>query len=211
MNILAFDTSLDKTYLSICIKGKYEGVQIKSDENNYHSAYLISNIKKMVEKHNVEFKDLDLLAINSGPGSFTGIRASLAVAKVLATFVELPVVPLNSCEILKRAQSDENAVVLLDARRSMYYFYDDAEIKLILKDDVKQYIENKTVICEESVKKAFCDTIVANFIDFTKENYELEKVLCELAKEKASLSSNIEKDFDYKDLKANYIQTPPVF
>ncbi len=54
MNILAFDTTLDKTYIALQKVANgvktLDGRVIKTDEKNYHSAYLISAIKDILQK-----------------------------------------------------------------------------------------------------------------------------------------------------------------
>lgn len=211
MNILCFDTSLDKTYIAISFDDKIIFRTIKSDERNYHSAYLIPEIKKMSLELNMQIKNLDAIVTNCGPGSFTGIRAGLSVAKVMATELNLPVVGLNSCEILKKACGYDDALVLLDARRLMYYFFDGIEISLILKEEVDKKIINKTIVCDSNVYKDYCMVKKCRFINYEEQNYNLAKVMYELGLEKIKDSKNIAGDFSHDKLKANYIQTPPVF
>ena len=85
MNILAFDTCLDKTYITLRDENRIiESKIIASDSENYHSAYLISTIKKLLKSAGLKPGDLDMIATDIGPGSFTGIRACTTVARVLA-------------------------------------------------------------------------------------------------------------------------------
>lgn len=211
MRILAFDTSLDKTYivLSDGTTGAFE--EIKSDEKNYHSAYLVPKIKEMTQKTGIELSTLDAIVINAGPGSFTGIRAGLSVAKVMSLVLDLPVVPLNSCEILKEASGLKDALVLLDARRQMYYFYNGFDIELVLKDDVLSKISDSPIICDSNVAKDFSGVCSNEFINFEEKNFPLAKTMLELGLKKLYASENIAKDFPAQTLQANYIQTPPVF
>lgn len=211
MRILCFDTSLDKTYIALGRGNDFEQIEIKSDENNYHSAYLIPKIKELTEKTGIALKNLDAIVTNCGPGSFTGIRAGLSVAKVMALELDLPVVSLNSCQILSAASEIKDAPVLLDARRMMYYFYNGSEIELILKDDIEPKIKNKTVICDASVKKDLGGFFGCNFINYEEQNYPLASVMYVLGAQKLTASTDIKEDFSVTKLKANYIQTPPVF
>lgn len=211
MKVLAFDTSLDKTYIAISDGYSAAFEQIKSDEKNYHSAYLVPKIKELSEKTGVEIDSLDAIVTNAGPGSFTGIRAGLSVAKIMALELNLPVVPLNSCEILKTASNIDNAVVLLDARRMMYYFYNGSKIELILKDDVISKIADSKVICDTNVKKDYLNVCANEFINYEEQNYPLAQIIMSLGLKKLYASKNIAQDFPPDKLKANYIQTPPVF
>ena len=58
MNLIAFCSALDKTFLAIKYDGNIYSEIIKSDEN-YHSLYLISKIKDIFEKNKFEFNVLD--------------------------------------------------------------------------------------------------------------------------------------------------------
>lgn len=205
--ILAFDTCLDKTYIAFEKDNDIQYKRIESDEKNYHSAYLISTIKEM----GFEPSAIKYLIVNCGPGSFTGIRATLSVAKVMAQELNIPVVGLNSCEILLKAGSMENSAVLLDARRSMYYFYEKNQIELILLEKVEEKIQNKTIICDNNTFNTFLDKFSNKFINYEKQNYPLEKVILELGKEKINNSQNPNEEFSCEKLEANYIQTPPIF
>ena len=59
MNLLAFDTCLDKTYVTLADGINFNNKIILSNENNYHSAYLISTIVEMLKSANLEPKDLE--------------------------------------------------------------------------------------------------------------------------------------------------------
>ena len=214
MNILCFDTSLDKTYIALSVSKNFRQLEIKSDEKNYHSAYLLPEIKKILEEEKIAPKDLNIIATNCGPGSFTGIRAGLSVAKIMALELEIPVIRLNSCEILAEAAANtgaKNPLVLLDARRSMYYFYEGKDIKLILKDEVQKIPQNFPVVCDLNVYNDFGKIFGSRLINYQEQNYPLAKVMYELALKKMKSSKNINEEFSHLKLKANYIQTPPVF
>lgn len=211
MKILCFDTSLDKTYIALGEGNDFLHCEIKSDDTNYHSAYLIPKIKQMSEEKQIALSELNAICVNCGPGSFTGIRAALSVAKVMALELDLPVITLNSCEILKRASKIQDAKVLLDARRMMYYYYDGKDIELILKDDVENVVKNKRIVCDSNVYRDFSGNFDAEFINYEQQNYPLASVMYELAAEKLAGSKNPKEDYSHFKLKANYIQTPPVF
>ena len=103
MNILGFDTCLDKTYITLADNNKILHSEIiNSDAQNYHSAYLISTIIKTLKTADLTPKDIDLIATDIGPGSFTGIRACTTVARVLAQQLNIKAVGISSLEILSK-------------------------------------------------------------------------------------------------------------
>ena len=84
MNILAFCCALNNSYLALSKDFKIDSKIIKSDEN-YHSLYLLNEIKTILENNKLKFNDINLIAVNTGPGSFTGIRVALTIARIMAS------------------------------------------------------------------------------------------------------------------------------
>ena len=99
MNMLAFDTCLDKTYVTLYNGNDFQNKIILSEGKNYHSAYLISTIVEMLKSNNLTPNDLDCIATDIGPGSFTGIRACTTVARMLGQQLNIKVVGVSSLEI----------------------------------------------------------------------------------------------------------------
>ena len=207
MILLNFDTALDKTYVALSNDDNLLTSKIiENTEDNYHSAFLISTIKEVLKENNLTPKDVNLIGVNVGPGSFTGIRAALTVAKVMAQELNIKIVPVESLKILsKLSESDKKTLVIIDARRSMAYVYsnNENEIKLLNVDEVKEIIKNDDyqIVSDKSMAEHLgIDSIV-----YENGNYDLGKNLNKLAfedKEKAILPN---------ELKALYIQPPPIF
>ena len=144
MKILAFDTCLDKTYITLAEDDKIlKSETIVSDGQNYHSAYLISTIVKVLKELNLTPKDIDMIATDIGPGSFTGIRACTTVARVLAQQLDIKAVGVSSLEILSKILGG-NDLVALDARKNKAYIY-DGDIKGAI-EYMKQHEEYKDVL-----------------------------------------------------------------
>ena len=202
MNILAICAALNNSYLAIKFENKIIDEIIESDEN-YHSLYLISKIKEICLKENIDLKKLNAITVNCGPGSFTGIRVAMSIAKVMAAELNLPLIGLNTAEILLNAFNKD--ILLMDARRDMFFVGDKEKIELIYKDKIQDLIHNKTLLCDKNSSKFF-----NNCICFEEEKIKLGKIMIDLAEKKFSKSSN-KDDFNYLKLEANYIQTPPVF
>ena len=123
MKILAFDTCLDKTYVTLFDGEKYINKTILSTGENYHSAYLISTIVEILKSANLSPNDLDFISTDIGPGSFTGIRACTTVARMLAQQLDIGLVGVSSLEILSKIEGGNN-IVALDARKNKAYLYD---------------------------------------------------------------------------------------
>jgi len=205
MNILALCSALNNSYFAFKKDDDFYFEIIKSDEN-YHSLYLIQNIKNALENKKLSFDDFDAFAVNCGPGSFTGIRVALTVAKIMAGELNKPLIPLNTAEILLKAYDYD--ILIMDARRDMYFKCDKNNIELIKKDILKEKIndfKDKKNLCDKRsldiFKNAFC---------YEDGDKDLGKIMLELAEEKY-LNTKDKDEFNYIKVKANYIQTPPVF
>ena len=200
MNILAFDTCLDKMY--VVLKKDDEILASEIIENRgekYHSAFLISTIKTVLKNNNLKPQNLDLIATNIGPGSFTGIRACTTVARIMGQQLGCKVIGVSSLEILSRCVKN-NPLVALDARKNSAYLYADNEIKgAVTLDDVLSLAKSGKyeVICDNKLKP------ILGGISYQENKFQLGEILADLAVKK-------ELTGDWRELKPLYIQPPPM-
>lgn len=206
MKILAFDTCLDKTYITLAEDDKVlRSETIVSDGQNYHSAYLISTIVKVLKELNLTPKDIDMIATDIGPGSFTGIRACTTVARVLAQQLDIKAVGVSSLEILSKILGG-NDLVALDARKNKAYIYDGDIKGAIELEQVDELVKGRTLITDNSLLERFSQ-YTDKAVSYQVSDYPLGEILAKLAYEKAVNNEEI----DWRKLKPLYIQPPPVF
>lgn len=205
MKLLAFDTCLDKTYVTFTDEIKFENKVILSNDKNYHSAYLISTIVEMLKKENLEPKDLDCIAIDIGPGSFTGIRACTTVARMLAQQLNIKAIGVSSLEILSRI-SGGNDLVALDARKNKAYVYDSEILGAVELEEVDKIVSNRKLITDNSLYDRFSQH-TQDIISYQQQEFQLGEILAKIALEKLEQGINA----DWRKLKPLYIQPPPVF
>lgn len=125
MNILAIDTST-----SFCSVGvlHHENLFSQTQKTEHKQAEnLVPLIQKVMKKAGVSFKNLDCIAIITGPGSFTGIRIGVATAKALALAAHIPFIGLTAFEAIihslpeaKRKKYDALLVALETHREDFY-------------------------------------------------------------------------------------------
>ena len=206
MTILAFDTCLDKTYITLAEDNKIlRSETIVSDGQNYHSAYLISTIVKVLKELNLTPKDVDMIATDIGPGSFTGIRACTTVARVLAQQLDIKAVGVSSLEILSKILGG-NDLVALDARKNKAYIYDGDIKGAIELEQVDELVKGRTLITDNSLLERFSQ-YTDKAVSYQVSDYPLGEILAKLAYEKAVNN----EETDWRKLKPLYIQPPPVF
>ena len=202
MNILVFDTCLDKMYVAIAQDDKVLSSKIVTNQDNkYHSAFLISTIKGMLKENNLTPKDINAIGTNVGPGSFTGIRACTTVARIMAQQLDLPAAGISSLEILaKLNKTDKPTMVALDARKNSAYLYVNEEIQgAIQLEKVKEMLENRdyNLITDDKLQKVLGGT------SYQAGEHNLGEILANLTYEKLKTSS-----CKWQELKPLYIQPP---
>ena len=202
MKILSFDTCLDKTYVTLSEDDKViKSEIILSDNENYHSAYLISTIVKVLRETGWTPKDIDMIATDVGPGSFTGIRACTTVARVMAQQLNIKAVGVSSLEILSEILGGEDMVVL-DARKNKAYVYDKNILGAIELEKVDEMIQNRRVITDNNLMDRVSEK-ASEAVSYQTSLYKIGEILAKLALKK--------QETDWRKLKPLYIQPPPIF
>ena len=217
MNILTFDTSLDKTYVTLSCNEDILASEIVENHNEkYHSAYLIPTIVSVLKNNNLKMQDINAIGTNVGPGSFTGIRACVTVARVFAQQLEIPVVGVSSLEILSKINSsDKKSIVVLDARKSQFYtaIYDPngkeiQQPKLVSKEDMLLMDFLDSFVITDPVCKKILEENGFDPYCYIDEKPELGLFLNELVQN--NLNSFDKEEFLWGKLKPLYLQAPPV-
>lgn len=195
MIILAFDTCLDKMYAVLKKDGKVLASKIvENHDNKYHSAFLISTLQEIMSKNGIKPENIDLIATNIGPGSFTGIRACVTVARVMAQQLNCKAVGVSSLEILAKC-AGKNPLVALDARKNSAYLYKDGEIKgAVLLNEINT--EGYNVLTDNILQSTLGGQ------SYQSLELPLGEILADLA-----VSKN---ESDWRKLKPLYIQPPPM-
>ncbi len=205
MLTLSFDTSLDKTYIVLGENKKIlTSVEIKSDEKNYHSAYLISRVADILKANKKTPKDLKLIGVNIGPGSFTGIRAGVTVARVLAQETGAKTFGISSLEILASASDLENPLVILDARKNMGYVWDNKVLGALNLEEIDKLAKNRNILTDNTLFERY-KALGNNVLSYQERNFPLGETLFSIINEKEPTEVNV-----WQNLKPLYIQPPPV-
>lgn len=214
MKILAFDTCFNKSYIVLKENNTILSEKIiGSDDKNYHSAYLIPEIRNILKSNNILIKDIDAIAVNIGPGSFTGIRAGITIARVLAQQFNTKLIGVNSLKILSNLNKEKNnTVITLDARKNKVYFavynnYEEiAAPCLIEKEELLSKIKNSdTVIADNSIFEYLKENAI-NSLCYEDFNDNLALYLADITEEMLNSDNN----FNWAEVKPLYIQKPSI-
>ena len=130
---LFIDTSCANVSISIIKDGKLLS-NICEDIPNEHSKYVSSYVRKAIDEANIDANDIDKLFVVNGPGSFTGVRIGVTIAKTYGYLINKNVTPLSSLKSLAISSNHCGTVMsVISANRNNYYvgIYDNEYNDLI--------------------------------------------------------------------------------
>ena len=127
MRILYIDTSSSYLYTAI-VDNNNVLAEIKEEYGQSLSEVALPRIVSMFEDTKLSPKDIDKIIVVNGPGSFTGIRIGITIAKVYAWSLNIPITTIYSLEAMA-ISSKENKyhVPIINARRGYVFtaIYDE--------------------------------------------------------------------------------------
>jgi tRNA threonylcarbamoyladenosine biosynthesis protein TsaB len=158
--LLAVDTSSHTIGLAL-----YNGVQVASElvwtSQDYHTVELAPALADLLARRQIGVKDLSAVGVAIGPGSFTGLRIGLALAKGLVLAQKLPLIGIPTLDVLAAAQpvSANTLAAVLHAGRGRlavgWYKAEDREwrpaapIEVLTPQDLAERIQSNTLVCGE--------------------------------------------------------------
>jgi len=122
MKILAIETATLTGSVALVEDDQLLG-EITLELPRKHSERMVPSIEFLLEQHKLKPQELDGLAVDIGPGSFTGLRVGLATMKGLAFSLKKPLVGVDSLEILVQNFSSASGLLVpvLDARKGQIF------------------------------------------------------------------------------------------
>ena len=125
--ILCLESSTE--VCSVCIHEDGTVIALEESlESNQHSKKITLFIQECLKQANLDVKDLDAIAVSSGPGSYTGLRVGTATAKGLCFGGEVPLIAVSTLEamatgFLAKTENSKFDFVMptIDARRQEVY------------------------------------------------------------------------------------------
>lgn len=131
MNILAFDTCFNAC--SVAAARGLGGAAPETSEHveamaSGHAERLMPMIREAMAAVRLTFRELDRIAVTTGPGSFTGTRITVAAARALALSTGVPIVAFSSLAVMAAhpmagfTRHAGDLAIAVDARRGEVYF-----------------------------------------------------------------------------------------
>lgn len=137
MLVLALDTTTRQGSMALARDGAVAAT-FEGDAAITHGERLPGDLRRLLEAHGCRIGDVDLFAVASGPGSFTGLRIGIATMQGLALANDRPLIGVSALDAINAAvaaqasalSSDGGVAVWMDAQRGQVFsaVYHDSEI-----------------------------------------------------------------------------------
>ena len=142
MNVLAIDTSNYSLGIALINEDQVIGEYMTNMKKN-HSIRVMPAIEKLMGDCEMVPGDIEKIVVAKGPGSYTGVRIGVTIAKTLSWTLNIPLVGVSSLEVLAAGVGRYfNGYVspLFDARRGQIYTglyqYQNGLLKSVIKDQI---------------------------------------------------------------------------
>lgn len=121
MRILYIDTSSSYLYAGI-VENERLLCEVKKEFGHSLSEEALPEISKLFTQSNLAPKDIEKIIVVDGPGSFTGIRIGITIAKVYAWSLNIPITSISALEAMNISNTSQTIrVPIIDARRGYVF------------------------------------------------------------------------------------------
>ena len=172
---LVIDTS--SSYVTVSVINNNTIVhEFKKKIDNDIASKIMSIINMELVESNIDIKAVEKIFVVNGPGSFTGVRIGVTIAKTIAWALSIPVVPISSLELMATTNSNKKYVVpLIDARRGNVYagVYDN-DLNVVLEDKLVSVSE---ILRFETIDYEFVSYDEIKGIETIQPNTDILKIV----------------------------------
>ena len=153
---LVIDSATKYLYIALYEDLECLGKYYQSGKND-HSTKLMVEVERIFKTSNLKIADLDEIIIGIGPGSYTGLRIGVVIAKMFGWNNDIPVKTISSLALIASSNDSNNLIVSeIDARRGNSFIG-------VYRNEGKGLVLAKKEIL----------TNLEKFTDDLKESYEL--------------------------------------
>ena len=176
MKYLFLDTSASRIVVAI-LEDKRILFYFEDTNDNKLSERIMPIINDAFSQTKLKPNDINTIFVVNGPGSFTGIRVGVTIAKIMAWALKIKVIPISELEFMATTSFDGDYIVsLIDARRDYVYagVYDH-NLNSIIKDShiLLDYLMDRLPDDKEIIFTSHDD------FDFNtiKTKYDIKKII----------------------------------
>ncbi|EDU19207.1 glycoprotease family [Ureaplasma parvum serovar 6 str. ATCC 27818] len=164
-----------------CILAIYKNFKIHTsiivDTNNNITDIIVEHLNDLLKITNLQYQDLEAIYLNTGPGSFTGIRVGAIVAKTICTiFNKIKLFINDSLNIIANGKND--VFVYLDAKGNKSYVITitnniQNEYKIITNKELQNELKNTSLTIIDANQIDYHDLIY----NLKFDNFKLTNIL----------------------------------
>ena len=200
--ILNIETATKNCSVSLALNGRTIALREIAEQGYSHAEKLHVFIEELLLELQLNYKDLNAVAVSQGPGSYTGLRIGISAAKGLCYALNIPMIAVDTMEILARQLSISEGFIIpmIDARRMEVYsaIFDAQHQKVrateaeIITEDSFAAREGTVYFIGDSSEK--CRTILtqSNFIFKDNVVYPSANEMSRLSYEKYKISDTVD-------------------
>lgn len=159
--ILAIDTATE--FASVALYDAQQGTLAESSWHTSmnHTVELMPTVVRLMDNQRLSPQQLDAVAVALGPGSFTGLRIGLSVAKGLCVYLGTPIIGIPTLDIVAYAHYDQQLPIcaILQAGRgricaALYHKVETGwqrttDYQLVTVEGLSNRVEDRTLFCGE--------------------------------------------------------------
>jgi len=195
--LLHIETSTKNCSVAVSRNGEMLCLCEEYDENYGHSEKLHQFVKWALEGAEISLNELDAVCVSKGPGSYTGLRIGVSAAKGFCYGLNIPLLSLNSLEILAQSQINKDfdlIIPMLDARRMEVYtavfdnsgkMISEIEAKVLDENSFRESADKKIIFIGDGVEKSKDVLNLSNAV-FLEGIHPSAKQMIDLAEKKFS-------------------------
>ena len=138
---------LDSSNTKLAVGIAKNGLVLKStiyEAWQEQSEHMIPEINKILETFNVQREEIDDVMVAVGPGSYTGVRIAITIAKIMGYAMQIPVYPVSSLHVLKCENKPSICIVNARSKRSYVGVYQGKNVilpdQIMTNDELLAYI-----------------------------------------------------------------------
>ena len=131
---LAIDTATKYVYLSLVLNDK-EVDSVYEEGLNNHSVTIIPHLVRMLERQQWKLTDINEVIVGVGPGSYTGVRIAVTIAKMIGYLNNIKINRISSLALIASSVSSGTVLSCIDARRGNAFLglFENTKTKLTRK------------------------------------------------------------------------------
>jgi|1048.fasta_scaffold01026_3 tRNA threonylcarbamoyladenosine biosynthesis protein TsaB len=162
--ILQVETATEVCSVAVSRDGQL--LSLKEELNcRDHIVHITRLIEACLEEVGVSFRQLDAVAVSSGPGSYTSLRTGVSTAKGLCYALDIPLIAIDTLTALAAAAFEQPGIPdgavcipMLDARRNEVWLS-------AYNKDLNPYVNAQPLLLETGVLDAWLTSLSLDFMD----------------------------------------------